>query len=602
MAGFGNSIMYAKNMNFDELGPKPILGIINAAGKLPIGTGNLSPTPEILGGSITSPDSSVTVGYSSPNITLQVAGGTSTIKTITGNDSVPQSPIAGNFNFLTSNSSVKFLGTAATETLNFGLSNLLLGASGAAITSGTSNTTLGQNAGAALSGVASSNTLIGFTSGLNITTSFSNTAVGYLSLSSFTSGAANAGANTALGIASLGNLQTGVSNIGLGATAGNQYAGAESSNIVIGSPGVALESNTIRIGQAGSGGGQQNRAFVAGVTAVTVAASAPIAVDTNGQISSLGFGTANQVLTSNGAGSSPTFQAASASGAITTITGSSGGAQSPSAGNFNILGTGSITSVGTANTETIQLTGLTNFNVLVGAGTATITKVAPSATSGVPLISQGAAANPVFGTALVAGGGTGITSTTAYGLIAGGTTTTGNFQNTGAGTSGQYLKSNGAAALPAFAALPSQASNAGVYLNSTISNATGDGTFVTPVIFDTENFDLGNNFDTTTGLFTIPTTGKYLVCVGITFTGLLVAHTSAEVRIVANGATVTRNQFNPFVASVSGQYTYYQSLVIAGTAAQTISIVAAVSGGTKVVGFLGASFGQYCVASFTFLG
>lgn len=48
----------------------------------------------------------------------------------------------------------------------------------------------------------------------------------------------------------------------------------------------------------------------------------------------------------------------------------------------------------------------------------------------------------------VAKGGTGLTSTTAYGVILGGTTTTGNFQNAGAGSSGQVLTSNGAAAAP----------------------------------------------------------------------------------------------------------------------------------------------------------
>lgn len=74
MAGFENSVMVAKNVNFDELGAKPHLGIINAAGLFPIGTGNSSPTPEILAGTITSPDLSVVVGYSSPNITLTAVG------------------------------------------------------------------------------------------------------------------------------------------------------------------------------------------------------------------------------------------------------------------------------------------------------------------------------------------------------------------------------------------------------------------------------------------------------------------------------------------------------------------------------------------------
>ncbi len=50
----------------------------------------------------------------------------------------------------------------------------------------------------------------------------------------------------------------------------------------------------------------------------------------------------------------------------------------------------------------------------------------------------------------VAGGGTGIATTTAYGVLCGGTTGTGAFQNAGAGTSGQVLVSGGASALPAY--------------------------------------------------------------------------------------------------------------------------------------------------------
>src|SRR6185369_10193809 len=72
MAGFENDVVVGKNLNFDDDGPKPHLGILNAAGKLPIGTGNLSPTPEVLGGSLTSPNNSITFGYSSPNITAVV--------------------------------------------------------------------------------------------------------------------------------------------------------------------------------------------------------------------------------------------------------------------------------------------------------------------------------------------------------------------------------------------------------------------------------------------------------------------------------------------------------------------------------------------------
>lgn len=56
-----------------------------------------------------------------------------------------------------------------------------------------------------------------------------------------------------------------------------------------------------------------------------------------------------------------------------------------------------------------------------------------------------------FGTLGVAGGGTGLTTTTAYSVVFTGTTATGNFQaSAGPGTSGQVLTSNGAGALPTF--------------------------------------------------------------------------------------------------------------------------------------------------------
>jgi hypothetical protein len=184
-----------------------------------------------------------------------------------------------------------------------------------------------------------------------------------------------------------------------------------------------------------------------------------------------GVGATGTVLAGN-TGADPTFQTIATLGGITTITGNTGGAESPSAGNFNILGTGSITVAGSANTETVQLTGLTNHNVLVGAGTATITKVAPAATSGVPLISQGAAADPTFGTAVVAGGGTGDTSFTAYSVICGGTTSTGALQNvSGLGSSGEVLTSNGASMLPTWQ--PASGGSGITTLDGDTGSATG---------------------------------------------------------------------------------------------------------------------------------
>ena len=79
-----------------------------------------------------------------------------------------------------------------------------------------------------------------------------------------------------------------------------------------------------------------------------------------------------------------------------------------------------------------------------------------------------------LGSALPIGsGGTGLSTTTAYGLIAAGTTSTGNFQQvSGTGTSGQVLTSNGAGALPTW-----QAGASGDVTTSGNNAFTGANTF-----------------------------------------------------------------------------------------------------------------------------
>lgn len=298
MAGFENDVMVAKNLNFDESAAKPHLGIINAAGKLPIGTGNSFPTPEILAGSLTSPDSSITFGYSSPNITAVVTGGSTSVLTLTGNSGLA-TPSAGNINVITANSTVKFVGSGSTLTQDFDLtSNLVLGTSLpalaggiensalgrgvlASLTSGNGNIAMGNKAGNSITS-GGANTLLGHNSGRTVSTSQRNTAVGNSSLNIFSTGAANAGSNSAFGTQSLLNLITGIknscfgdsslsqiatgtNNIAFGYQAGQSHTAADSSNIDIGNLGTVGESNIIRIGTQGSGTGQQNQCYLAGV-------------------------------------------------------------------------------------------------------------------------------------------------------------------------------------------------------------------------------------------------------------------------------------------------------------------------------------------------
>lgn len=68
MSGFDNETVYCNNWDFR--GVQPVSPQVSVSGQLPIGTGG---SPAILVGRLVSPDSSITIGYVSPNITLQAA-------------------------------------------------------------------------------------------------------------------------------------------------------------------------------------------------------------------------------------------------------------------------------------------------------------------------------------------------------------------------------------------------------------------------------------------------------------------------------------------------------------------------------------------------
>jgi hypothetical protein len=159
-------------------------------------------------------------------------------------------------------------------------------------------------------------------------------------------------------------------------------------------------------------------------------------------------GTTGQVLISNGAGALPTFQDVSASGAIKTITGNSGGALSGS----NITFTG-------------DATGLT----FAGAGTT----------------------QTLGGTLVVGNGGTGVSSLTAYALVTGGTTTSNPVQQVAAvaslgqgATNTQTLVSTSSSSLPTWTDLTTKLTLTAAQIKAlratpiTIVSAPGSGKMI----------------------------------------------------------------------------------------------------------------------------
>ncbi len=217
------------------------------------------------------------------------------VETITGNDGVAEAAVSNNFNILTAGTTLKFIGSAGTETIDFALQNLLLGSTGSAITTADSNVGLGylsltslttgdgnlgigQFAGASITD-GTQNITIGYNTGSLINHSFRNTAIGYNALPSLDS-AALTGENTAIGSAAGLALLSGTNNIFIGYLAGSAYSSSESSNISIGSLGVVAESNTIRIGEQGSGLSQQNKIYIAGIAGVTTSNTNIVTLDT----------------------------------------------------------------------------------------------------------------------------------------------------------------------------------------------------------------------------------------------------------------------------------------------------------------------------------
>lgn len=291
---------------------------------------------------------------------------------------------------------------------------------------------------------------------------------------------------------------------------------------------------------------------------------------TSGIQSIASVGTANQVLTSNGAGNLPTFQNPAASSAITSITGNSGGAQSGPA----ITLTGGSTGAsfgGAANTITMTFAGIT-----ANGGTVSLSS---DNANGAVAIGTGSAVKTVTV------GSTNTTSSLAlrYGTsdftLASATGTTISALDTGEVT--MPLQ-------PAFLA----------YVNTTIPDVTGNNTLYT-VIFDTERYDQGADFNLGTSTFTAPVTGRYHFCFGAYLADLSVAFSQGNMFLLMSNYNAGFNQSN-YGAIQTG------TAVITGgdfytdmDAADTANFAVRVSGSTLTIDVVGLATSGYMSSFFS---
>jgi len=122
-------------------------------------------------------------------------------------------------------------------------------------------------------------------------------------------------------------------------------------------------------------------------------------------------------------------------------------------------------------------------------------------------------------------------------------------------------------------------------VSADINNVTGDGT-VYNVIFDTDVQDNTSMYNHTTGVFTVPVTGFYMVSGTVGLKGLVSStNTYAIMTILDNTSSIaiSSNQLNP-VASSFGTSSINNVGVYYLTATHAIIIQVQVTGGTKVVG------------------
>lgn len=133
---------------------------------------------------------------------------------------------------------------------------------------------------------------------------------------------------------------------------------------------------------------------------------------------------------------------------------------------------------------------------------------------------------------------------------------------------------------------------------SSVANVTGDNTVIVPLC-DTVLFDIGAGYDATTGIYTAPEDGYYLINGQIGWSNIDVAHTRGQINIYNGFAGLTsQTEASPAACrSASNNYTQTATQLVKLTSGQTLVMQGFVSGGAKTVGYNGDFFGQWTFLS-----
>lgn len=128
-------------------------------------------------------------------------------------------------------------------------------------------------------------------------------------------------------------------------------------------------------------------------------------------------------------------------------------------------------------------------------------------------------------------------------------------------------------------------------LSTTQSNVTGDGVEY-PIVFNTETYDTGSNYDNSTGIFTAPATDLYMITVRVILSGITATHNSLAIRLHGTGVNEYIVKNNPYYATI-GSTNMVSCITLAVPLIQndTFSVKVTVGAISKVVDILNAYSG-----------